>query len=95
MSFDAAALLKDFNADKLNALIEAMLLAADADGEFSSDERKELSDSIRGLAPHGSPIRRQTAVGDLAGGARLTDWRLKTWPPKSTRPPAKIVELEG
>jgi tellurite resistance protein len=50
MSFDASALLKDFDGDRLAALIEAMLLAADADGEFTSDERKELTDSIRGLA---------------------------------------------
>jgi len=57
MAFDASAFLRDFDGDKLEALVETMYLAADADGEFSDNERNELAASIRTIAadtPHGS-----------------------------------------
>jgi tellurite resistance protein len=40
---------RDFDEPKLEALIEMMVLAADADGEFSADERKHLESSIESL----------------------------------------------
>ena len=49
MSFDPADLLKDFDGNRLEALVETMYLAADADGEFSDEEREQLAESIRGL----------------------------------------------
>ena len=49
MSFDPSALLGHFDASKLEALVETMLLAADADGEVSQDERAELARSIEAL----------------------------------------------
>lgn len=50
MSFDPSSLLQELHSDELVALVDTMVLAADADGEFSADERRELSDSIRSLA---------------------------------------------
>jgi tellurite resistance protein len=49
MSFDPSALLGTFDSSKLEALVETMLLAADADGEVSEDERAELARSIEAL----------------------------------------------
>ena len=50
MSFDPSSLLKNFGAGELRALVETMVLAADADGEFTDDERQLLVTSIQGLA---------------------------------------------
>ena len=50
MSFDPAELLQDFDSAKLEALVECMLLAADADGDVSEEERLELTRSIQALA---------------------------------------------
>ncbi len=50
MSFDPSTLLRDLDKTKLEALVEAMYLAADADGEFSDEERDRLAQSIQPLA---------------------------------------------
>lgn len=50
MTFDPSSLLKNFGAGELRALVETMVLAADADGEFTDDEREQLVVSIQGLA---------------------------------------------
>ena len=50
MSFDPSTLLAELGGDELTALVDTMVLAADADGEFSGEERTELADAIRGLA---------------------------------------------
>jgi uncharacterized membrane protein YebE (DUF533 family) len=50
MAFDASKFLQEFDGDKLEALVETMYLAADADGEFSDNERDELANSIMLLA---------------------------------------------
>ena len=50
MSFDPSSLLKNFGAGELRALVECMVLAADADGEFTDDERQQLMASIQGLS---------------------------------------------
>jgi tellurite resistance protein len=50
MGFDPAALLKTLDGDKLEAVVEAMMLAADADGEVSEEERVELASSIQSIA---------------------------------------------
>jgi tellurite resistance protein len=49
MSPPASPSARDFDEPKLEALIEMMVLAADADGEFSADERKHLESSIESL----------------------------------------------
>ncbi len=41
---------REFDEPKLEALIEMMFLAADADGEFSQDERKHFAKSIESLS---------------------------------------------
>ena len=50
MTNDSVELLKNFDEAKLAALVETMYLAADADGEFSDDERQQLGSSIRDMA---------------------------------------------
>jgi tellurite resistance protein len=50
MSFDPAALLKALDANKLQALIETMMLAANADGEVSDEERVQLARSLHDIA---------------------------------------------
>jgi len=50
MTFDPSSLLKNFGAGELRALVETMVLAADADGEFTDDERQQLVTSIQGMA---------------------------------------------
>jgi tellurite resistance protein len=49
MSFDPGRFLKDFDGGKIGALVETMALAADADGEFSDEERALLAGTIRQL----------------------------------------------
>ena len=65
MTFDPATLLGDFGADKLEALVEAMYLAADADGDFGDEERSELGRNIEALA-HGSPLAHALGAPKLA-----------------------------
>lgn len=50
MKFDPTELLQSIELDQLEALVEVMYLAADADGEFSASERAELASSIQALA---------------------------------------------
>ncbi|MBI4704132.1 MAG: TerB family tellurite resistance protein [Deltaproteobacteria bacterium] len=50
MSFDPSTMLGKIDADQLEALVETMYLAADADGEFSPSELQQLAESIRALA---------------------------------------------
>ncbi len=56
MPFDASALLAHFDGDKLGALIDTMVLAADADGEIAAEETAQMVSSVRSLA-HGSPYQ--------------------------------------
>jgi tellurite resistance protein len=63
MSFDPSSLLEELGQGELTALVDTMVLAADADGEFSSEEREELAESIRALA------RGSAHEGALAGEA--------------------------
>jgi tellurite resistance protein len=49
MSFDPSSFLAHFDAGQLEALVETMLLAADADGEVSAEERAELARNIEAL----------------------------------------------
>jgi tellurite resistance protein len=49
MSFDPMALLGDLGSDKLEALVETMYLAADADGELGPEERGALASSIEAI----------------------------------------------
>jgi tellurite resistance protein len=80
MSIEPTALLQSFDAEKLEALVETMYLAADADGEFSTEERKELAQSIRKMAL-GSPHEEALAGDNLwallekASGRLVTDGR--------------------
>jgi tellurite resistance protein len=50
MSFDPAALLKVLDSDKLQALVETMMLAAHADGEVGEEERMQLAKSLHDIA---------------------------------------------
>ncbi len=50
MPFDPSALFREFDADKLDALVHTMVLAADADGEIGSEERVSMIASVRSLA---------------------------------------------
>ena len=43
------AFVRDLSADKLEALVEMMYLAATSDGEFSANERQEFAKSAEGL----------------------------------------------
>jgi tellurite resistance protein len=55
MGFDARAALEGFDQLRLQAVVETMFLAADADGELSPEERSELERSIGAVAagtPH-------------------------------------------
>jgi tellurite resistance protein len=64
MTFDPATLLGDVGADKLEALVETMYLAADADGDFGEEERSELARSIAALVK-GSPLAHDLATPKL------------------------------
>jgi len=80
MPFDPTKLLKEFDAGKLEALIDTMVLAADADGEFSEEERATLLKSIESLmASSGGAVafsgtaladRMANAHGIIRNGAR-------------------------
>ncbi len=50
MPFDPSALLANFDGDKLDALIDTMVLAADADGEIAEEERAQMVSSLRSMA---------------------------------------------
>ena len=65
MSFDPAALLKVLDGDKLQALVETMMLAAHADGEVSEEERVQLANSLHDLA-------RQTRHAESLSAERLS-----------------------
>jgi len=67
MSFDPSEFLEAIELDHLETLVEVMYLAADADGEFGVDERRDLAASIE-LVARGSKHE-----------AELTSDRLDTW----------------
>jgi tellurite resistance protein len=50
MKFDPAAFFGQLDHAKLGALVETMILAADADGELGDDEKGELAAQIQRLA---------------------------------------------
>jgi len=50
MPFEPTALLKQLDGDQLEALVDTMVLAADADGELDQSEVQTLADSIAKLA---------------------------------------------
>lgn len=50
MPFDPSALLGEFDGDKLDAIVDTMVLAADADGEISDAERDDMITSMRSIA---------------------------------------------
>ena len=50
MPFEPTALLKQLDGDQLHALVDTMVLAADADGELDESEVKTLAESIAKLA---------------------------------------------
>jgi tellurite resistance protein len=50
MPFDPSALLHGFDSDKLDALVDTMVLAADADGEIGDAERDSMIASVRSYA---------------------------------------------
>ena len=50
MPFDPTALLQSFEGEKVDALIDTMVLAADADGEIGSEERDNMIASVRAIA---------------------------------------------
>lgn len=67
MSFDPIESLEAIEPDQLEALIEVMYLAADADGELGAEERRELASSIARLS------------GGSRHGDELTSERLERW----------------
>ncbi len=74
MSFDPKALLREFDAAQLGALVETMYLAADSDGEFSDVERQQLAGSIQQLAAgtdHASSLSGD-ALNTTLDGARAS-----------------------
>ncbi len=50
MNFDVRTALAGFDQQRLQAVVETMFLAADADGELSDEERSELGQSIQMVA---------------------------------------------
>ncbi len=50
MNFDPAGFFRQLDRSKIGALVETMMLAADADGELGEDERAELASQIGRLA---------------------------------------------
>ena len=72
MPFDPSALLKDFDGDQLGAVVDTMVLAADADGDISEEERTQMIASLRSLAkgtPHEAALTADR-VASLLDGAR-------------------------
>lgn len=72
MAFDPKALLREFDAAQLGALVETMYLAADADGEFSDVEREQLAGSIQVIA---SGTNHEANLSGAALNATLADAR--------------------
>ncbi len=66
MPFDATALLREFDGDKLDALVDTMVLAADADGEIDGDERSQMIESVRSFAA-GSEHESRLSEEHIAG----------------------------
>ena len=67
MPFDPAAWLHDFDGAKLDALVDTMVLAADADGEIGTDERDDMIGSVRAFAegtPHDGELSEER-IGEL------------------------------
>lgn len=77
MSFDPGSLLSDIDLGQLEALVETMYLAADADGEFSDEERDHLASSIRDLV-RGSPHEAGLTADKLAAMLDQMRERLKS-----------------
>jgi tellurite resistance protein len=50
MSFDPTALLRTIDGEQVDALVDTMVLAADADGEIGVAERENMVTSVRTLA---------------------------------------------
>jgi len=61
MSFDARDLLGAVEPDELDAVLETMVLAAHADGEFGDEERALI---LRSLAALGQGTRHEAAMVD-------------------------------
>lgn len=58
--------LDGFDAPKLEALVETMILAARADGEFSAEERAHFASSVESLTDrHVEGLATQTLVADI------------------------------
>lgn len=80
MPFDPGALLANFDGDKLAALIDTMVLAADADGDIGAEEKEQMISSVRSFAdgsPHASNLTEEQigaqldkAQGQIAEGGR-------------------------
>lgn len=80
MPFDPGALLANFDGDKLDALIDTMVLAADADGDIGEAEKEQMIASVRSLSdgsPHEGKLTAEQigaqldkAQGQIAGGGR-------------------------
>jgi uncharacterized membrane protein YebE (DUF533 family) len=73
MPFDPSALLHGFDSDKLDALVDTMVLAADADGEIGDVERDNMIKTSRRSASASSWIgRRSTSPPmDAMGSSRV------------------------
>jgi len=50
MPFDPSSLLAEVGAEQLEAFIDTMVLAADADGELSEDERARMVEAVATVA---------------------------------------------
>jgi tellurite resistance protein len=70
MPFEPSALLKELDGDQLEALVDTMVLAADADGELSDDEVTSLANSIAALA---KGTEHEGALAGEALGARIDE----------------------
>ena len=68
MAFDPSSLLKELSGAQLEALVDTMVLAADADGELADEERVSLAGSISKLA---SGTEHEAALSGDALSARI------------------------
>jgi tellurite resistance protein len=72
MPFDPSALLDELDGDELDALVDTMVLAADADGEIAAEERSDMIASVQSMAQGSAhePIFTPERIGERLEQAR-------------------------
>ena len=86
--------LSGFDQEKLEALVEIMVLAASADGEFQAEERERLEHALASLAPGRLGSGHLRAPLELANQVMAADGLLRTSERELILEAAEALEIE-